>query len=120
MKVILKPYFQSITGKLAAEYPFSIRKRGADFFVFRDGNSRISPWPGDLWEYMCLLAKIAQLQFVIADIRVPRDEVLKALAEARTDLYVDNITYKAELGAEDVLKLAAHYTPDVARKVCNY
>lgn len=116
MKVILQPYFQSITGKLAAEYPFSIRRRGADFLVYRDGNSKISPWPGDLWEYMCLLAKIAKLQFVIADIRVPRGEFLKALADARPDLYVDNITYKAELGAEEVLKLAAKYTPDIAKK----
>lgn len=79
MEIILSPHCRSFTGTLSRRYGYAICKRGNGFYSQR--NSRNVPPDGHL-QFILACAQMAKDGLLFTDIRVSREEMIAALAEA--------------------------------------
>ena len=80
MKVILSQQCLSLVGTLERGLGYHIEHRKNGFFSKRNQRGHV-PSDGH-WRFIVLCAKMAQNGLYIADIRVSRDELVKAVEEA--------------------------------------
>jgi hypothetical protein len=101
MKVILSQQCESLTGTLGRGYGYFIVKRGKSFYSQR--SRHYVPEDGH-WRFIVLCAQLAQNKLHIADIKVSREEVKKALYEANRFIAMQNLR-KDFYDARDILNL---------------
>ena len=84
MEIILSKQCESLTGSLGKGFGYYIRRARKDGSVrFFSQRSKHPPIPRDgHWRFIVLCAEMAQAKLHIADIRVSRDELVKAVEEA--------------------------------------
>jgi len=80
MEIILPPTCASLTGTLNKKHGYAIRERKGHFYGLR--NPRGSVPPDGHWRFIADCAELAASGLIIADIRVPHDELFDALIEA--------------------------------------
>ena len=103
MQIILSKQCESLTGSLGRGFGYAIVKRGNRFFAQR-GNHNVSVPPDGHWRFIVTCAELAQNKLHIADIKVSREEVKKALYEARYFIAMQNLR-KDFYDARDILNL---------------
>jgi hypothetical protein len=103
MQIILSKQCESLTGSLGRGFGYVIVKRGNRFFAQR-GNHNVSVPPDGHWRFIVTCAQLAQSKLHIADIKVSREEVKKALYEARCFIAMQNLR-KDFYHARDILNL---------------
>lgn len=101
MKIILSKQCESLTGMLDSGLGYFIVKRGKSFYSQR--SRHYVPEDGR-WRFIVACAQLAQNKLHIADIRVDREEVKKALYEARCFIAMQNLR-KDFYDARDILNL---------------
>ena len=101
MRIILSEQCESLTGMLDSRLGYFIVKRGKSFYSQR--SRHYVPEDGH-WRFIVLCAELAQNKLHIADIRVDREEVKKALYEARCFIAMQNLR-KDFYDARDILNL---------------
>jgi len=101
MRIILSEQCESLTGMLDSGLGYFIVKRGKSFYSQR--SRHYVPEDGH-WRFIALCAELAQNKLHIADIRVDREEVKKALYEARCFIAMQNLR-KDFYDARDILNL---------------
>ena len=101
MRIILSEQCESLTGTLGRGYGYFIVKRGEAFYSQR--SRHYVPEDGH-WRFIVLCAELAQNKLYIADIKVSREEVKKALYEARCFIAMQNLR-KDFYDARDILNL---------------
>jgi len=101
MEIILSSNCESFTGSLGRGFGYFIVRRKNGFFSVR---SRHSVPPDGHWRFIVSCAEIAKIGLHISDIKVSRDEVKKALKEARHFIALQNLR-KDSYNARDILNL---------------
>ena len=103
MEVILSQRCKSLTGSIDVGMGYFIAKRGGRFYSVRSAHS--VP-PDGHWRFIVSCAELAKQGFMLTDIKVPRDELGKALREARIPyLNILLAPPKKVFNASDVLLL---------------
>ena len=108
MQIILSKQCESLTGSLGRGFGYAIVKRGNRFFAQR-GNHNVSVPPDGHWRFIVTCAELAQNKLHIADIKVSREEVKKALYEARCFIAMQNLR-KDFYDARDILNLKTTFS----------
>ena len=80
MEIILSPQCEAITGSLGEGFGYHIQRRKNGFFSQRNSKG-IIPRDGHL-KFIFTCAILAQANLHITDIKVSRDELVKAVEEA--------------------------------------
>jgi hypothetical protein len=80
MKIILTKQCESLTGSVGRGFGYHIQKRKNGFFAKRNSKGIVPP--DGHWRFIVACAEQAQMKLHIADIRVSRKELAKALAAA--------------------------------------
>lgn len=80
MKIILSPQCEAITGSLGEGFGYHIQRRKNGFFSQRNSKG-IIPRDGHL-KFIFTCAILAQANLHITDIKVSREELVKAVEEA--------------------------------------
>lgn len=101
MEVILTQRCKSLTGELGSGFGYHIQRRKNGFFAKRNSKGVVPP--DGHWKFIVSCAELAQLNLHIADIRVTRDELIKAVEEAGWCLsrFMENL--RPTLNAKDIL-----------------
>jgi hypothetical protein len=100
MKVFLTQQCLSLTGSLGRGYGYFLVKRKGQFYSVR---SKHSVPPDGHWRFIVLCAELAQNKLHITDIRVKREELVKAVEEAGWCLSRFMEDLRPTLNANDVL-----------------
>ena len=108
MQIILSKQCESLTGSIGRGFGYVIVKRGNRFFAQR-GNHNVSVPPDGHWRFIVTCAQLAQNRLHIADIKVSREEVKKALYEARCFIAMQNLR-KDLYDARDILNLKTTFS----------
>ena len=108
MQIILSKQCESLTGSLGRGFGYAIVKRGNRFFAQR-GNHNVSVPPDGHWRFIVACAELAQHRLHIADIKVSREEVKKALYEAQCFIAMQNLR-KDFYNARDILNLKTTFS----------
>ena len=108
MQIILSKQCESLTGSIGRGFGYVIVKRGNRFFAQR-GNHNVSVPPDGHWRFIVACAQLAQNKLHIADIKVSREEVKKALYEARCFIAMQNLR-KDLYDARDILNLKTTFS----------
>ena len=99
----------ALVGMLKPELGYYLRKRGKTYFAQRSAHG--AP-PDGHWRFIFLCAEMAQNHLYISDIKVSRDELVKAVEEAgmvhKIPAYY-GWNSGAFLNAREVLKLKEEY-----------
>ncbi len=100
MQIFLSKNCLALQGLICRDYGYFIVKRRKSFFAQR---SKHSVPPDGHWRFIVLCAEMAQNKLHIADIRVSRDELVKAVEEAGWCIsrFMENL--RPTLTAKDVL-----------------
>ena len=106
MKIILSKQCESLTGSLGRGFGYHIEHRKNGFFSKRD--QRGNPPHNGHWRFIVTCAELAQNKLHIADIRVTREELIRAVEEAEMFI-VDTEDLRPTLNANDVLTLKQKY-----------
>ena len=102
MEIFLSKQCESLTGSLGRGFGYYIRStKTGRFFGQR---SKHSVLPNGHWRFIVACAELAQHRLHIADIKVDREEVKKALYEARYFIAMQNLR-KDFYDARDILNL---------------
>ena len=101
MKIILSHQCESLTGMLDSGLGYFIVKRGKSFYSQR--SRHYVPEDGH-WRFILTCAQLAQNKLHITDIKISREEVKKALYEARCFIAMQNLR-KDFYDARDILNL---------------
>ena len=80
MKIIISPACKSLTGSLGRGFGYSIQRQRDGFYSKRNSKGIIPP--DGHWRFIVACAELAKNGLHIADIRVSRDELVKAVEEA--------------------------------------
>ena len=100
MEIFLSQQCESLTGTLGRGFGYYIRStKTGRFFGQR---SKHSVPPDGHWRFIVTCAELAQNKLHIADIKVSREEVKKALYEARCFIAMQNLR-KNFYDARDIL-----------------
>ena len=101
MEIILSNHCKSLTGSLGQGFGYFIVNRKGRFYSVR---SKHSVPPDGHWRFIAQCAKIAQYHLYIADVKVSREELEKALEEARCFIAMQNLR-KDLYDAREILNL---------------
>ena len=101
MKIILSSNCESFTGSLGRGFGYFIVRRKNGFFSVRSRHS--VPADGH-WRFIVSCAEIARMGLHLSDIKASRDEVWKALKEARHFIAATHLNL-ANYHARDILNL---------------
>ena len=107
MRIILSNHCESLTGLLDPKLGYYIGRRKNGFYAVR--NSKGSVPPDGHWRFILTCAQLAQNKLHIADIKVSREEVKKALYEARCFIAMQNLR-KDFYDARDILNLKTTFS----------
>ena len=101
MEIILSKQCESLTGSLGKGFGYHIQRRKKGFYAKRNTKGVVPP--DGHWEFIVLCAEMARHSLYIADIRVSRKELVKAVEEAGWCLsrFMDNL--HPTLTAKEVL-----------------
>lgn len=105
MEIILARHCKSLTGTLGHGYGYAISRRGKRFFSqrspkgprMRDGHLR----------FIFECARMAENNFLIADIDIRGEELLQAAREAHVEL--DSVEAEAHYDAQSVRDIKSKY-----------
>ena len=91
MEIILSKQCESLTGSLGKGFGYHIQRRKKGFYAKRNTKGVVPP--DGHWEFIVLCAEMARRSLYIADIRVSRKELVKAVEEAGWCLsrFMDNL-----------------------------
>ena len=106
MKVILSNQCLSLTGMLERGTGYFLVNRKGQFYAQR--SKHFVP-PDGHWRFIVLCAELAQNKLHIADIRVNREEVKKALYEAHHFVAADHLLLVV-YHARDILNLKTTFS----------
>ena len=105
MEIILARHCKSLTGCLGKSYGCSITRRGKKFFTIRNPKGpRIKD--GHL-RFIFECARMAENNFLIADIDIRGEELLQAAREA--DVELDSVEVDLHYNAEKVRDIKSKY-----------
>ena len=107
MTIILSQQCESLTGTLGRGYGYCIesrRTKKGSLYHYAKRNSKGPVPPSGHWRFIVLCAQLAQNRLHIADIRVKREEIKKALYEAGCFIAMQNLR-KESYDARDILNL---------------
>lgn len=105
MEVILSRYCKSFTGKMSKRHGYAICQRGGRFFGQR--NRKDVPADGHL-RFIFDCAELAQEGMLLANIRVPGEEMIEAAEEA--GLEFETVVPDVEYNAHDVMNIKKYYS----------
>lgn len=106
MEIILARHCKSLTGTLGHEYGYAVCRRGKRFFSQRSPKGpRIKD--GHL-RFIFECARMAENNFLIADIDIRGEELLQAAREA--DVVMETILPDVQYNANDVLNIKTYYS----------
>ncbi len=94
MKIILTEQCESFTGSIGRGFGYHIQRRKNGFFAKRNTKGNV-PRNGH-WLFIVACAQMAKVALHIADIAVPRQEIIDALWEAGMRNYADYYSYYPE------------------------
>ena len=107
MEIILSKQCESLTGSLDRSMGYYIRSsRGGRYYSQR---SKHSVPPDGHWRFIVACAQLAQNKLHIADIKISREEVKKALYEAQCFIAMQNLR-KDFYDARDILNLKTTFS----------
>lgn len=106
MKIILSKQCESLTGSLGRGFGYHIEHRKNGFFSKRD--QRGNPPHNGHWRFIVTCAELAQNKLHIADIRVTREELIRAVEEAGKFIACTE-DLRPTLNANDVLTIKQKY-----------
>ncbi len=105
MEIILARNCKSLTGCLGKSYGCSITRRGKKFFTIRNPKGpRIKD--GHL-RFIFECARMAENNFLIADIDIRGEELLQAAREA--DVEMETILPDVQYNAHDIRRIKTYY-----------
>ena len=102
MQIILSPNCKALTGSIGRGFGYHIEHRKYGFFGVRDAKGIIPP--DGHWRFILTCAEIAHSNLHIADIKVKREEVKRALYEAHMFIAMQNLG-KDIYTANDIINL---------------
>ena len=117
MEIILSKQCESLTGSLGKGFGYSIqRRRGQDgkYHFYSQRSKWNVPIDGHL-RFIFTCADLAQMRLHVSDIRVPRNELAQALAEAGYKPDSNNVLGDNDLpellSASDIINYRRYYLP---------
>ena len=118
MEIILSEQCESLTGSLGRGFGYVIVKRGNRFFSQRCNHNVSVPPDGHL-RFILTCANLAQNKLHIADIRLPRKELVFALWSAGYETAGDYVFTEPDkfpkiLSATDIINYRRDYLPNQA------
>lgn len=109
MKIILSNHCKSLTGSLSKKHGYHIKRRGNNFFGFRNTKGHVPP--NGHWLFIRDCAQMAQIGLIIANVQISWYELQSALYEAHHFVAArhvrDNYNDKAKVSydARDIINL---------------
>ena len=112
MEIVLTDNCKSFTGTIFPGLGYAVRRAGDGFYSTRNSNGNVPP-DGHL-KFILLCAELTKMKLHIADILVPRKELVFALSDAGYDelaIYINlcRDLYPKLFNASQVLKLKEEY-----------
>ena len=117
MEIFLTKQCESLTGSLGKGFGYHIQRRKNGFFAKRNSKSEI-PANGHL-RFIFACAELARLKTLIADIRLPRKELVHALWSAGYEtagdyLFTEPDKFPEIFSASDIINYRRDYLPNQA------
>lgn len=105
MEILLAKTCKSLTGCLGKSYGCSITRRGKKFFTIR--NPKGPRIKGGFLRFIFECARMAEENFLIADIDIRGEELLQAAREA--DVRMETILPDVQYNAHDIQRIKTYY-----------
>lgn len=105
MEILLTRNCKSLTGCLGRNYGCSITRRGKKFFTIR--NPKGPRIKGGFLKFIFECARMAENNFLIADIDIRGKELLQAAREA--DVTMETISPDVQYNAHDIRRIKTYY-----------